>query len=275
MGEFSNKYIINRSTQDKGHSMSGDLLNSLRERRKERVAEIRDTDSRMPKAQKNKILSLEKGIQKRDAEKGYVVGRNGEILAETPNSGFKIGEGQVSKTAEFNPKDLIRASQIDRDSILTHNHPGFQEKDIYDTFGIKTPLTGAQWQDLAGRVGNTLSPGDLSVAISTGLKGVRAKTYGGYTYSVERRGDSWGVDSSDFEKEYKQLKRQYSIEYQHRTSGDNTLQQTILKGQMGITPSKQDMETTLRYLHRANVAGSHKALKELSKKYGFIYTRHS
>lgn len=276
MGEFSNKYLVNKpSGGGKKNSMQDEVMQSLRARRREKVAEIRDTDSRMPKAQRDRVNSLEKAIRDRETEKAYIVGQNGEILAESIKAGISHRGGKMSKSAVFNTGDVMRAA-LNRDAIITHNHPATTEEDFIKSYKLGRGKTGASGKDLAGRVGSGLSADDLMLAMKYNFKGIRAHTQGGYTFQVERKGDSWGYSSDSVAREYARLVAKYTKEnFDSKGIKRSNIADVMMKRGIGMNVSKEEMDKAMAEHNRANTAAQHRALKELAKKYNLRYTRHS
>lgn len=118
-----------------------------------------DTDGALTPQQKFKVLELEAKIRDKKTEKAYVVGRNGQITAET-NKGD-------SRHAYFDPDELKKATG----GVLVHNHPGASLPQ--DTLGK--------------RIGGAFSHQDLALGLVHGLTGVCAVT-GNYTYNLNFNG---------------------------------------------------------------------------------------
>ena len=240
MGEFSNKYLVKKpqTAAEKKKSMQDEVLQSLRQRTKERVAAIHDTESRMPKAQRDAVNAYEKRIQGLKTERMAIIDQDGRILNQTTS-----GSSQKTRLS-------YQRGTTYPNAIITHNHP-----------------TGKMGDNLAGRVNNTLSYADMNSVIKLNAKGIRVRTQGGYKYSVERKGDSWGVDAETIKREL------YNLARKNIDETYNKIRPTIerkLRNAKSISEYNNIVET---YNARMNVAGQHQAMKELAKKYGFIYTR--
>ena len=240
MGEFSNKYLVKKpkTAGEKKKSMQDEVLQSLRQRTKERVAAIHDTESRMPKAQRDAVNAFEKRIQGLKTERMAIIDQDGRILNQS-NSG----------TSQRTRISYQRGTTYPN-AIITHNHP-----------------TGVMGDNLAGRVNNTLSNTDMNSAILINAKGIRVRIQGGYKYSVERKGDSWGVSSDTFKRELYNLARKNINETYSKI---RPMIERKLRNSKSISEYNDIVAT---YNARMNVAGQHQAMKELAKKYGFIYTR--
>lgn len=246
MGEDINKYgtrstwRANREAAMK-KSMAGDVLKSLRSRRRELTAQKRDTDSRMTTAQRNAVRTFEDSVKNLKTERVALIDDDGAVLTRSSS-------GSNTRTRLITP----RGAQYP-DAILTHNHP--TEKVMGD--------------NLAGRVNNTLSYADMDSAIHLNTRGMRVITGGGYTYSVERKGDTWGVSENKFKREMKSLSEKYIQENYDKAF-------KAYQNEANKTTSRAELDAlNQRYKARANVAGQHRAMKELAKKYGWTYTYHS
>lgn len=140
---------------------------------------LHDTDSGMNKQEAFRISQLEQKIRNRKTEKGFVIGSNGEILAESRRS--------TRNSATFYVRDLEKA----RGGILTHNHPN---ADLYGT--------------MAGRIGLPFSSDDLLRAVSYDMKEVRAVTPT-YTFSIRRPKGGWG-DKQKINETMRQWNRDFN-----------------------------------------------------------------
>ena len=125
----------------------------------------RDTEKGMNKQESYTVNKIEAKIRNRKTEKGYVIGSNGQIIAESHRSG--------RQSATF------YASDMKKDAIVTHNHPyvGNRGARLFDT--------------MAGRIGVPFSMGDVNNAVSSDLKEIRAVTPT-YTFSLRRPKGGWG-----------------------------------------------------------------------------------
>ena len=240
MGEGSNKYIVSKSSQDKGRSMKDDLLQSLRQRTKERNAQRRDTDSRMPKTQRDAVNEYENRISNLRTERMGVIDANGNILLQST-------KGSRRRTKLELPYPGYTAPN----AVLTHNHPT-----DFDRGGI------------AARVNNTFSPADIKSASKLNVKALRVKSQGGYIYQLERMGDRWPSNPDALATEMNALDKKYIKRYDGIV---NRVQNQIskLSNEGRIVEAQRLVDT---YNARINVAGQHQAMKELAKKYGLRYT---
>ena len=150
-------------------------------RRTDRSA-LHDTDSGMNRQEAFRISQLESKIRNRKTEKGYVVGENGEVLAESIKSS--------RSAAKFYTRDLEAA----RGGIMTHNHPNAE-------------MGGS----LAAQIGLPFSNADLDNAVKYNLKEIRAVTPN-YTYSIRRPKDGWG-NQADIDRELRNWERQVDSGY--------------------------------------------------------------
>lgn len=131
-------------------------------------------------------------------------------------------------------------SEIPRDGILTHVHPVSKKM--------------ASMSNFARSVGKSLSGGDIRTAISTNLKEIRAVTPN-YTFSMRRPAGGWGVSAKDFYKDY-----------------DATWNRNLARLK-AYADAGGDIKTLNQRYGRLNVALDHQTMRELAKKYGFIYTK--
>lgn len=241
MGESSNKYLASKPRRESRNSMKDELLKSLRARRKEKVAEIHDTDSRMTKAQTDAVKAYETRVSKLKTERAGIIDADGRILV-------KSDRGTGNRTVLHTPRGFTAPN-----AVLTHNHP---------------------WEyggsNLADRVGSTFSGKDLKAAVDFNLKAVRARTQGGYIYQIERLGSSWNVNPATLKREMDELGTKYVHENYAKTRAltNTKLGEYLSKGEIA-----NYNELARNATMRANVAGQHRAMKELAKKYGFRYTR--
>jgi len=240
MGESSNKYIVSKSSQDNGRKMKDDILRSLRLRTRERNAQRRDTESRMTQAQREAVNEYENRISQLKTERMGVIDSNGDILLQSTK-----GSKRRTKLT------LPYAGYTTPNAVLTHNHPT-----DYDRGGI------------ASRVNTTFSPADIKSAAKLNVKALRVKSQGGYIYQLERTGDKWPSNPDSLSSEMNSLDKKYMGQYSKvvaRTK--DQIQEMARRGD--IIGAQRMMDT---YNARINVAGQHKAMKELAKKYGLRYT---
>lgn len=127
------------------------------------------------------------------------------------------------------------------DGVLTHNHPM-----------TESVASGSRFY---AAIGSPFSRQDVEGAIYQNLAEVRARTPN-YVFSMRRRGNSWGISRQAFSSEYQRL-------YRDRL----TAAREYYRAQ-DLTPKEK-----AERLGRVNVNLYHTMMKELAKKYGFIYTR--
>lgn len=198
---------------------------------------LHDTESGMNRQEAFKVSQLEAKIRNRKTEKGYVVGSNGEIIAESVS-------GNAS-SARFLTRDLAKT----KDAILTHNHP---------TEGANSGLHGT----MAGRIGVPFSPQDIRNAVKYDQKEVRAVTPT-YTYSIRRPKGGWG-DKQKIFSELNALDATYSGKmnvYAFRTAAN-------AKRQGNLTRQRAQ-----EISDRANVGIQFSAIKKFAKDNGITFTR--
>lgn len=276
MGESISKYgtrstwRANREAAMK-ESMAGDVLKSLRSRRRELTAQKHDTESGMTAAQKTKALDLENSVQSRATEKGYVIDANGRVTDESHN-----GTGTSAKFS-LNPfKDYSN-------SYLIHNHPSAtrdEQKNMEEFLrgqlrryargmGIKLTSDALRRLDpdyydsnvarrketISTRVGVTLSPDDLMTASSHNMKGVRARSEGGFIYSIERGQNGWGASPNVLGAKL-----------------DRYVAEERGKNRAYIEKAKNWRDKQERNA-KSEVMAQHRALTRLAKEYGLKYTR--
>ena len=214
---------------------------------------LRDTDKGLNKQEAYTINKLEGKIRDRKTEKGYIVGPDGKVIAESIKGD--------RDSARFDSRDLVRA----KDCVLTHNHPYVGKKGgLYDT--------------LAGRVGVPFSDTDLINAVAHNLKEIRAVTPT-YTYSIRRPKGGWGEPRA-IAAELQQYGRNIV-----RTGAKYRAQQTdnILNVAKDIAKKKgmSGMSEALAYSDkrakeisdRTNVGIQYGELKKLAKNLGWEFTR--
>lgn len=144
-----------------------------------------------------------------------------------------------------------------KDAILTHNHP-------------QAWMNG---KGLGERVGTTFSAEDLILAAVNDAKEIRAVTRGGYTFSIKRPKNGWRISKEDvptIRKKYERKKLQaflkYDIAKENRGERQYRESETRFKYPFDDKYEKQ-------FYERNNINAFHQAMKELSKEYGFGYTR--
>lgn len=100
------------------------------------------------------------------------------------------------------------------------------------------------------RIGNSFSPVDILTVVRVNAKEVRAVTPT-YTFSMKRPPGGWNATRAEIEKEYKKINRKFRNE-----------SKKYLEGSYDIS-----------HRNRASVTYYHGIMKELAKKFGWIYTK--
>lgn len=177
----------------------------------------RDVSSHLNKAEAATLARLDAKTRGRKTEKGYIVGADGKIIAESVKAG--------KRSAAFHQSDLSKA----KDSIITHNHPNAE-------------LSGT----MAGRIGLPLSPTDIRQAIKYDAKEIRAVTPN-YTFSIRRPAGGWPKIPDDayrkYESDFRQQNHSYSndksFKYKGRKDEDlfGRLGEAVDRGNVGIQSS--------------------------------------
>lgn len=192
-----------------------------------------NTDAGLNSAQKAAADKTENAIRNRKTEVAYAIDSNGNVIKVS-------GKGTRSKAT-------VNVSMIPQDSVLTHNHPGEEDRPIYNRSGKKIGVGGGG-QGMGARIGSSITGDDIRVAIKSNAKEIRAVTpY--YTFSIRRPKDGWGVNGDDFLKEwYREVQNYRARNVGYARSG---------REQLG----------------RFNAVMAHQATRKLAKKYGMTYTR--
>lgn len=144
-----------------------------------------------------------------------------------------------------------------KDAILTHNHP-------------QAWMNG---KGLGERVGTTFSADDLILAAVNNAKEIRAVTRGGYTFSIKRPKTGWKISKEDTPTIRKKYEEKTLRTYQkyNKAKGDRGERQYRESETRFKYPFDDKYET--QFYERNNINSFHQAMKELSKEYGFGYTR--
>ena len=119
-------------------------------------------------------------------ETGVLVDKKGKILIDKRGESFEVG---------FTKDETL----LMKDCVLTHNHPrgwGFPENSL-------------------GRVGNSFSIEDLTLAVAYDLAEIRAVTPN-YTFSMKKPDKGWGVDWKTMKREYDKLEKKLLKENKSR-----------------------------------------------------------
>lgn len=135
----------------------------------------------------------------------------------------------------------FRTDRLVENGVLIHNHP-------------------SEGNSLAGRVGIPLSGQDIFIAAKYNLAEVRAVTPN-YVYSIKRPANGWGNNAnailSDFNLRYRTGVREAQRLGSQRLG-------------MGLISSEKDVN---EFNDRSNVTIQTQIIRDLSKKYGFRYSR--
>lgn len=131
--------------------------------------------------------------------------------------------------------------EIPKDGILTHIHP-----------------IDARYGNNMGRfypsVGKSFSGADISVAIQGDLSEIRAVTPN-YTFSMRRPKSGWNVAPSDFMRDY------------------NSTRRRVMKDLMNYASKATTRKESDERFGRLNILVEDRTMRELSRRYNFIYTR--
>ena len=121
-------------------------------------------------------------------------------------------------------------------NIFTHNHP-------------EDPGNNMWWK----AIGSPFSPADIVAAVQTNAREIRAVTPN-YTFSLKRPKGGWGVSSSEVQRTLTDLMAAYQIR--------------DIPYELGKGPDKMRERSS-----RAQIVRPHQALRELSKRWGWDYTK--
>ena len=215
-------------------------------------SEVKDTEKGLNKQEAYTVRKLEKQIRNLEYEKGYVIGSDGKVLAESV-----YGD---KSSARFNPKDYAKM----KDAVITHNHPYAGEE-------------GTLNNTIAGRIGVPFSDADIIMAIVRNAKEVRAVTPT-YTYSIRRPKGGWNANIKDtrtlmeFQKDIKNWNRRMK-----RRINQYSNQQAYASGKYltknNLWNDREIDKRSREVSDRGNVGIQYGMVKELAKKYGFEFTR--
>lgn len=196
--------------------------------------------------------TLERAKAKADTDSGLtakqkqVVNRLEASIRDNDNEdAYIIGRNgeQLAKTvrgnshqAYFDQAELRRSAG----GVLVHNHPGAW-------------ATGAS--PIAKGIGAGFSKEDLALGISNGLTEIRAVTRGNYTYSMRFNGNR-----PNWRRVYDEMQE---AKVRHMDSFYDYIYRQV---PMDSPEGRQRFE-------RAAIIATHRANKEIAKRYGFTYTR--
>jgi len=209
-----------------------------------------DTESGMTPEQKRAVNSIEEEYRDRHTETGFIVGENGRILTKTIKS--------RSNQATF---DLGLVRMYGNDAVITHNHPNHE----FDSNGKYT----GDGSGLGQRVGVSLSGEDIALAAYADAKEMRASSPN-YTYSIRRGENGWCASPrelhSAWEREYE--RQMFSLELHAESARNTTIKQTD-----GTSKTYSGEDIRKERWGRMNALASHRAIQDVAKKYGLVYTR--
>jgi hypothetical protein len=219
-GTNADNFIENRGGWNCGHELIpvSDLTvpKEIREKMLSRVNESESEYKYEP------VINIENIIRKnKDFETAVAFDKDGNIIIDK--------RGQATSVS-FTNDEMSKM----KNGILTHNHPR----------GWSSP------ENSLGRIGNSFSKDDISLAINTDLSEIRAVTPH-YTFIMKRPANGW-PDLQQSIKEWNQTERVM------RNNFDNIISQSNNK--------KTDID-------RINSIYYHKLCKEFSKKYGIEYIK--
>jgi len=169
----------------------------------------------------NKIVAdVEKEIRmNKSHETGIVIGKDGKVLVDKRGKAFEV---------KFTDSECI----LMKDAIITHNHPrGWKAGD----------------NDL-GRIGNSFSKDDFTLAIYNDVAEIRAVTPN-YTFALKRPEKGWGVGVKEFAATYDRENKRLTNEFMKRISKDNLT------------------------IAQASATHYHILAKRICKKYGWEYMK--
>ena len=150
------------------------------------------------------------------------------------NGNIAIDKRGVATSVTFTDNEC----EMMKDCILTHNHPrGWKAK-----------------ENTIGRIGNSFSYEDISLSVNRNVAEIRAITPT-YTFSIKRPINGWCISD-------RELKEDFDLANQNI---QNKMNEIINK----TTSLKNEQQA----VERANALHFHLIWKELSKKYGWEYTK--
>lgn len=192
--------------------------------------DIRNTEAGMSKPLIEAVKREEAINMPRDTERVVVFDENGRVLGA--NTGK---DGEVRFPAGVNLEN----------TILTHNHPTAVYRRRYG-------------DNLANRVGASLSTADVVSAVTNNVKEVRAITKGGYLYSLKRPANGWGATKADVVR----AMNKYQSEFKKAMDA----------GQIDKILDFDSVSDMKRFQPRYNVASQHYAMKKLAAQFGWKYS---
>lgn len=167
-----------------------------------------------------KVTAIENEIRmNKSHETGMVVDKNGKIIIDKRGEAFQV---------QFTDSECL----LMKDNIMTHNHPrgwGQPEKSL-------------------GRIGNSFSIEDLTLAVGNDVAEIRAVTPH-YTFSMKRPKSGWGVTVKELKMVYMANELKLRNQFMKRIK-KNTL-----------TPSQ------------ANATHFHLLARQIAKQYNWTYEK--
>lgn len=167
-----------------------------------------------------KVTAIENEIRmNKNHETGIVVDKNGKVIVDKRGEAFQV---------QFTDSECL----LMKDNIMTHNHPrgwGQPEKSL-------------------GRIGNSFSIEDLTLAVGNDVAEIRAVTPH-YTFSMKRPESGWGVTVKELEMVYMANNLKLRDQFMKRIK-KNTL-----------TPSQ------------ANATHFHLLARQIAKQYNWTYEK--
>jgi hypothetical protein len=125
-----------------------------------------------------------------------------------------------------------------KDCVFTHNHPlGWGAKD-----------------GTLGRIGNSFSIEDISLAVGSDLSEIRAVTPT-FTFSMKRPRNGWGISVTTLEKDFFRA----NVEMRNK-----------MNAMIGKATTQKEEQRAVEF---AMASHFHLIWKELAKKYGFEYKK--
>lgn len=167
-----------------------------------------------------KVTAIENEIRmNKSHETGMVIDKNGKIIIDKRGEAFQV---------QFTDSECL----LMKDNIMTHNHPrgwGQPEKSL-------------------GRIGNSFSIEDLTLAVGNDVAEIRAVTPH-YTFSMKRPKSGWGVTVKELKMVYMANELKLRDQFMKRIK-KNTL-----------TPSQ------------ANATHFHLLARQIAKQYNWTYEK--
>lgn len=167
-----------------------------------------------------KVTAIENEIRmNKSHETGIVVDKNGKVIIDKRGEAFQV---------QFTDSECL----LMKDNIMTHNHPrgwGQPEKSL-------------------GRIGNSFSIEDLTLAVGNDVAEIRAVTPH-YTFSMKRPKSGWGVTVKELKMVYMANNLKLRNQFMKRIK-KNTL-----------TPSQ------------ANATHFHLLARQIAKQYNWTYEK--